>query len=87
MNKKPNRKDALSISEERYRTLVETMGDGLSEINEHQIATYANNMLCKMWGRTREEILNRHIFDFIDPENRKIFTEQLKKRKRGERTP
>ena len=37
MSTKPDRSTALSISEERYRTLVETMDDWLSEIDENQI--------------------------------------------------
>jgi len=39
---KPDRAKALSTSEQRYRTLVETMGDGLSEIDENQVTTYVN---------------------------------------------
>jgi PAS domain-containing protein len=42
---RPDRKRALSVSEARYRTMVETMGDGLSEIDEHQNTTYANDTL------------------------------------------
>ncbi len=52
MTKKPDRQGALTLSETRYKTMVETMGDGLSEIDEHQNTTYANDTLCRMWGRT-----------------------------------
>ncbi|MCF8090746.1 MAG: hypothetical protein K9L23_22135 [Desulfotignum sp.] len=45
---RPDRKHALSVSEARYKTMVETMGDGLSEIDEHQVTTYANDTLCRM---------------------------------------
>ncbi len=87
MNIKPDRSAAMSISEERYRTLVETMGDGLSEIDEHQITTYANEMLCKMWGRTQSEIIGKKVVDFLDQKNKKILKTQLAKRKKGGRTP
>ncbi|MCK5310886.1 MAG: PAS domain S-box protein, partial [Desulfobacteraceae bacterium] len=87
MSKKPDRKAALAISEERYRTLVETMGDGLSEIDENQITTYANDMLCKMWGRTQKEIIGKKVVVFLDQENKKILKGQLEKRRKGKRTP
>lgn len=86
-HKKPSRAKALYTSEQRYRTLVETMGDGLSEINEHQETTYANEMLCQMWGRTREEIIGRKVEQFLDDENKKILYDQLEKRKKGESRP
>ena len=57
MPRRPDRKHALSVSEARYKTMVETMGDGLSEIDEHQITTYANDTLCRMWKRSRQEII------------------------------
>lgn len=84
---KPGRAAALSESEKRYRTLVETMGDGLSEINEKQQATYANDRLCQMWGYAREEIIGRYVTDFLDSENQKILTEQMRKRRKGECEP
>jgi PAS domain S-box-containing protein len=87
MKIKHNRDAALSISETRYRTLVETMGDGLSEIDENQVTTYANDMLCRMWGRSREEIVGSRVTRFLDKENQKILIRQLDKRRRGESNP
>jgi len=76
----------LYTSEQRYRTLVETMGDGLSEIDENQVTTYANEMLCKMWGRSKDEIVGRKVDRFLDSKNKKILSRQLKKRREGEKT-
>jgi PAS domain S-box-containing protein len=84
---KPNRAGALSASEQRYRTLVETMGDGLSEIDENQVTTYANEMLCQMWGRRREEIIGVKVTRFLDDDNRKVLAEQLENRKKGSTKP
>jgi len=63
------------------------MGDGLSEIDENQVATYANEMLCKMWGRSKDEIVGKKVDRFLDSENKKILSRQLKKRREGEKTP
>lgn len=84
---KPDRKKALSNSEQRYRKLVETMGHGLTEVDENYVATYANEMLCRMWGRTKEEIIGRRVDQFLDDENKKILFSQHKKRKKGESRP
>jgi len=87
IKQKPNRAAALSTSEQRYRTLVETMGDGLSEIDENQVTTYANDMLCQMWGRPRDEIIGKKVDQFLDEKNKKILFQQQEKRKKGERRP
>jgi PAS domain S-box-containing protein len=84
---KPDRESALFTSEQRYRTLVETMGDGLSEVDEHQVTTYANETLCRMWGRSRDEIIGQKVDQFLDDENKKILLDQLEKRRKGGRDP
>lgn len=84
---KPDRERALSASEQRYRTIVETMGDGLSEINEHRVTTYANDTLCRMWGRRREEIIGKTVDGFLDKKNLEILNSQFAKRKKGESEP
>jgi PAS domain S-box-containing protein len=63
------------------------MGDGLSEIDENQMTTYANDRLCKMWGRSRKETLSKPVLEFLDHDNKKILKKQLKERKKGERRP
>jgi len=84
---KPDRAHALSTSEQRYRTLVETMGDGLSEIDENQVTTYANETLCQMWGRSRDEIIGRTVHGFLDEKNLAILMAQMEKRKQGSTQP
>jgi len=81
---RPDRTHALSVSEARYKTMVETMGDGLSEIDEHQVTTYANDTLCRMWKRSREEIIGVPVTRFVDEQNRAVLMAQLEKRRRGE---
>ena len=87
LSPKPDRKHALSVSEARYKTMVETMGDGLSEIDENQITTYANDTLCRMWKRSRDEIIGIPVTRFLDKENQTILTAQLEKRRQGESSP
>ncbi|GLI33618.1 sensor histidine kinase [Desulforhabdus amnigena] len=75
--------EALRESEQRYRTLVETMNDGLLIRDEKDRITYVNERLCQMWGYSREEIVDRPLTDFLDEDNQIILKEQLVKRRQG----
>jgi len=74
----------LKESEERYRTLVETMNDGLTVQNEEYFLTYANDRFCEILGRPRDEIIGRSTADFHDEASRNKFMEQMPKRQKGE---
>jgi len=71
--------EALRADEERYRTLVETMTDGISEIDRECLSAYVNDRMCEIWGYSREEIIGRPITDFLDDENIKVLRRQLAK--------
>ncbi|MBN1255381.1 MAG: PAS domain S-box protein [Deltaproteobacteria bacterium] len=77
--------EALRQSEERLRTLIETTKAGVSGIDTKGIVTYANEHLCKLWGRSQKEIMGRSVYDFLDAENRKVLKGLLAKRKKGMR--
>ena len=79
--------EALKESEQRYRTLVETMNDGLLIRNEKDRITYVNERLCQMWGYSRDEILDHPTTDFLDEENLIIVNEQWIKRREGGNDP
>jgi PAS domain S-box-containing protein len=76
--------EELRESEERFRRLIETTKVGVSAINEKGVITYANNRFCEIWGYSVDEIMGRHVFDFLDEDNRKTLKEHLAKRKQGE---
>lgn len=79
--------EALKESEQRYRTLVETMNEGLLIRNEQDSITYVNERLCQMWGYSREEILGHPSTDFLDLDNQRILLEQRVKRREGSDEP
>ncbi len=74
---------ALRESEERYRTLVETMSDGLLVRDERNTIAYVNPRLCHMWEYKREEIIGRPLVNFLDEANRLVLDEQLILRRKG----
>ncbi|WP_051305243.1 sensor histidine kinase [Desulfogranum mediterraneum] len=78
---------ALKESEQRYRTLVETMNEGLLIRNEQECITYVNERLCQMWGYGREDILGHPSTDFLDEENERILREQRIRRREGSHEP
>ena len=73
VTKRKKAEKALRDSEERYRTLVETMKVGLSVIDENGISIYANDNLCEMWGYSLDEIIGCPVIDFLDEEDKKIW--------------
>ncbi len=79
--------EALRKSEERYRSLVETMSEGLVIYDENNLSTYANDKFCQMLGYANDEIIRRPAIDFLDDDNKKALGEQIRKRRKGKREP
>ncbi len=79
--------EKLRESEERYRTLVETMTDGLAAIDENNNFTYINISFSKMIGYSNDELLGTQVFNYLDKKNQSIVEEQLKQRRKGVTKP
>ncbi len=58
--------NALRESEERYRTLIETMNEGFGIQDVKGIITYANHKLCEMLQCSQQELIGRSANDFFD---------------------
>lgn len=76
--------EALRESEERYRSLVETMNEGLQIEDENGVISYVNDKLCRMLGVSRDEIVGRHAGDFFNESRREGFHGQMRERRIGE---
>lgn len=70
----------LRDSEERYRRLVETMGDGLVTIDRGGRITFANQALADMIHSTAERVVGRNVRDLLDVENAAVLTNQIERR-------
>ncbi|HET8705069.1 MAG TPA: PAS domain S-box protein, partial [Pseudomonadales bacterium] len=57
--------EALSRSEERYRTIVETTQEGVWILDQQNRITYANSCLAEMLETRLEDILERPFTDFL----------------------
>jgi len=58
--------DALRVSEEKYRTLLDTNPYGIQVIDINGNILYSNPVYQRMVGYTEEELLGKSIFDLID---------------------
>ena len=64
--------------------LVETMNEGLAAQDENYCLTYVNDKLCEMLGYSRDELLGHPLTDFFDMAQRKVWLDQMSKRRKGE---
>ncbi len=58
--------DALRISEERYRLIVELAREGICMMDADGHTTYANHALADLLGTTVSELLGGSLFDFVE---------------------
>ena len=63
--------DALRRSEEKYRTILESIGDGYYESDLKGNFTFFNNALCRIWGYSGEEMMGMNNRTYMDKETAK----------------
>lgn len=68
INERKRAEEALRMSEERYRTLIEQAADGLFVTDAHARRFLdVNSAACRMVGYTREELLGLAVADVVAP--------------------
>ncbi len=66
--------EALSKSEEKYRTIIENMEDGYHEVDLKGNFTFFNESMLKILGYEREDLLGMNNRQYADEENtRKVY--------------
>ncbi|MCF8111937.1 MAG: PAS domain S-box protein [Desulfobacteraceae bacterium] len=61
--------EALRQSEEKYRTIIESINDAYYETDLNGRITFMNNMICKHLGYSREELTGSNSRFFQDEDN------------------
>jgi PAS domain S-box-containing protein len=68
---------ALQESERQYRRLMEEASDGIVVIDLNGYFKMANSKVCKMFGYTREELLQLHVRDTYIPAEQALAQQSL----------
>jgi PAS domain S-box-containing protein len=77
--------EALRQSEEKYRTILESIEDGYYEVDLAGNLTFFNEPVCKMLGYSTDELLGLNNRQFMDQEMaRQVFQEFNRVAKTGE---
>jgi PAS domain S-box-containing protein len=73
----------LQESEEKYRNIVETANEGICVTDAEARITYANEKMAKMLDYSREELIGRLTWSFVDKNNMAISKLNNEKRRQG----
>ena len=75
--------EELRLSEEKYRTLTENIGEGVGFINDEEIFVYANPSAEKIFGVGEGGLTGLCINDFLVDENIELVQHETQKRRQG----
>ncbi len=76
--------NALRESERKYRTLLESMREGLVRVSNNEVIEFVNDRFCEMTGFTSEELLGKITFEMLfDEEGFKTLAEVNRQRQSG----
>ncbi|WP_228282617.1 PAS domain S-box protein [Rubrobacter tropicus] len=78
--------EALRASEEKYRTLVETVQEGIGFVDDRERITYCNRAYADIFDLTPEELVGRSLLEFLDDDQRLKAQEQTALRKKNMRS-
>ncbi|KPK87458.1 MAG: hypothetical protein AMJ94_16990, partial [Deltaproteobacteria bacterium SM23_61] len=78
--------EALRVSEEKYRTLVENAAEAIFILQDERIQ-FANRRAIALSGCTAEELSRTPFADLIHPDDREIALERYGRRIQGEDIP
>ena len=80
-----NKLAELALAEQHHllSLLVRTTNEGFWFIDPDTITTDVNPAMCRILGRSRDEIIGKNIFEFVDPENAAIFRSEVRRRAAG----
>ena len=72
--RKRDRKKALRQSEEKYRTILESIQEGYFEVDLTGNFTFCNDSMCWLTGHSKEELLGMNHRQFTNEETaKKVF--------------
>jgi two-component system cell cycle sensor histidine kinase/response regulator CckA len=79
-------RERLKASEEKYRRVLETIPEGVLQLDALGVATYANEPIGVVLGLPRHQLVGVSLHDFLDPQGRTELTRRLVECKAGRST-
>jgi PAS domain S-box-containing protein len=76
-------RQAQDRSEGRYRRLVELAREGIWEIDAEAHTVFVNPAMAAMLEYTEEEMIGKHLFEFMDERGRELSERNLGRREKG----
>ncbi len=76
---------ALRKSEEKYRSIVETAGEGIWIFDENARTTFVNQQMAMLLGYEADEMLGRRLFEFTGPDLRRELEAHYEAHRKGVR--
>jgi PAS domain S-box-containing protein len=74
---------ALRESEDRYRRMIETANEGVWIIDAKGVTSFVNAKMGIILGYRPDEMLGRHLLEFVDEEARGVMAGKLVNRRMG----
>lgn len=81
-----NAENAVRKSEEKYRTLVSNMSEGLTIVDTNENVLFSNPTADEMFGVSTGSLTGRNLSEFLDNQEYQIVKEQTLNRLKGQRT-
>jgi PAS domain S-box-containing protein len=72
ITKRKRVEDALLESEEKYRNIVETAGEGIWVLDNNATTVSVNTRMADMLGYSVEELVGKNAYDFVYEEDREL---------------
>lgn len=83
LSERKKAQEQLLQSEEKYRTLVENLNEGVWLLDCKAYTTYVNPRMSEILGLSPDEIIGKHLFDFMSEEMVSCASELLDRRQSG----
>ncbi len=74
---------ALQESEKQYRTLVESLEEGIASFDENENFTFINPAACNIFGYSKAELLQMNFKEILTPEDHQKMLQQTAMRRIG----
>lgn len=78
-----NAEKALKESEENYKTLVNSLNEGIWHIDKNGITTFANPQMEKILGYEKDEMIGKSFFEFMEKTEIEKANKYFENRKQG----